>query len=1214
VLSWVPPSDRISGEIDDHRTVKLPGNRYPIARAEFDQGAAESSHPMDRMILTLQPGPEEQRALESFTQAQHDPQSPLFHKWLTPKEFTERFGVSKGDLRRVTAWLTSHGFHIDETPEGGLSVIFSGTAAQVASAFHTEIRKYQAKNEVHYANAVDPEIPEALAGVVGGVVTLHDFRREPMRTEAKPAILKPAGAPRAPEYTGGSYHYLSPSDFATIYNTSPLYSGGIDGTGQTIAIVGRTNIDVSDVRNFRSRFGLPSNDPVVVLNGTDPGILCCGEETEALLDVEWSGAVAPKATVKFVVSASTNSTDGVDLSAQYIVSHNVAPVLSVSFGLCEAWLGSSEINFYNSLWQQAAAQGQTAFVSSGDSGAAGCDWGSSSTASYGRGVNGLCSSPYCVAVGGTQFNEGGNAAQYWSSTTNSSTGASAQSYIPEVAWNESGANGGSGLWATGGGVSLVFTKPTWQTGAGVPADGMRDVPDVALTAAGHDGYLLVESGSLWSVGGTSASSPSFAGLMALVNQNDAATGGTGRQGNANTNFYPLAANQAGGGASFFHTVTGGSNTVPGVTGFAAGPGYNQATGLGSVDANILVTHWTDANGPNFTVSTDDSTLQVVAGTSATENVTVNVSGGFADEVDLSVNGLPSGVSASFESDSFPSPGSGSSVLTLAAASDAAQGTFPIQIVGTSGSQTKVATLNLAVTGPTFSLTPGQSSTSIQAGGSGSVSLATVAGTGFNSDVSFTVTGAPAGVTAGFSASTISAPGTGTTQLQLAVANSVALGSYPLVITASGGGATKSITVTLQVTAPPSCTLISYAADITTSYPYRTSFQISCTNITGGFNTPMQLSATGALSGTSVTFSSATLAPGAVGTVFIQAAANATTGTSTLTVTASGGGVTSSFTRQLTVAPPPDFTLTPSSIAVTMQQGGTIAVTISSSHQGSFSAPVAFSIRGLPSYIAASFSSTTISAPGDGSTTLTFTSDPKNNATGSFAAYVTAVGSWITKTIPVTVTITKFTGFYLSTTSNALAIQQSTSASLKLTTVLTGGFNSAIQFSIPASGAGSLPSGVTATFSPQKLAAPGAGSTTVTFNVGASVTPGTYSYTVMGTGGNKTASVPLILVVNPKPTFALQVPSTASVTRGSTGTITVQTSSTSGFKSPVSLSVSGLPKGVTAAFTPSTISSGAGQSSLKFTSTSTSAAGSTRVTVTAIGGGVTQSSTVTITIR
>ena len=326
-----------------------------------------------------------------------------------------------------------------------------------------------------------------------------------------------------------------PADWATLYDLNPLYKAGTNGAGTTIAIVGRSNINLADVSGFRSAAGLPARIPSVILVSTNPGLVA-GDQDESTLDVEWSGAVAPSATVKFVVGASTATTDGIDLSAQYVVNHAAAQVMSTSYGSCEGDMGATEMSFYNSLWQQAASEGISSLVSSGDAGAAGCFSGSSSSASN-TGVNGLCSSPYSTCVGGTEFNEGSNSAAYWSST-NGPGDSSALGYIPEVVWNESGTKGGSGLWASGGGASLHYSQPSWQKGvSGISAaNGMRAVPDVATSASAHDGYIIVENGSYYVISGTSASSPSFAGVMALVVETH---GGLG-QGNANPSLYASA--------------------------------------------------------------------------------------------------------------------------------------------------------------------------------------------------------------------------------------------------------------------------------------------------------------------------------------------------------------------------------------------------------------------------------------------------------------------------------------------------------------------------------------------------------------------------------------------------------------------------------------------------------------------------------------------------
>ncbi len=678
---FVQPRDRITSFIDDEQRVTLRGNVHPLALAQYDAGAVAPDFPMEHMLLTLLPDAAQQDALNQLLDAQHNPESPYYHQWLTPEQYGERFGVSDADTAQIIGWLQDHGMEVEEVTAGRRSIVFSGSAAQVESAFHTRIHAYKVGNDVHHANATDPEIPAALIQVVGGVVSLHDFHSEPMHASVRKA---------SPEFSSGGSYYLAPADFATIYDLAPLYQESINGSGQSVAIVARSNIKIADVRQFRTFFGLPANDPQVIVNGSDPGIWNSNEETEADLDVEWSGAVAKNATIKFVVSKSTNSSDGVDLSAQYIVNHNLAPVMSTSFGLCEVSLGSSGNKFLNSLWQQAAAQGITVFVSSGDNGAAGCDSASASTATHGRGVNGLCSTPYSVCVGGTEFNDTSNPSLYWSTFNATGTQASALSYIPETAWNESGP--GAGLWSSGGGASSVYAKPSWQAGTGVPADGKRDVPDVSLSAAGHDGYLIVQEGGLYVVGGTSAASPSFAGVMALVVQHTAA-----RQGNANTAFYSLASKQRVGGASVFHDITKGNNSVPGQAGFNATAGYDQATGLGSIDGSVLVNHWSDVSVvPAFQATPSASALSVTAGLNNSLTLNVTVSGGFDAAVAFSMTGLPSGVSAVFTPVTLPAPGSGKSVLKLTASSSAKAGVYSVTVSATSGSARQQMAISVTV--------------------------------------------------------------------------------------------------------------------------------------------------------------------------------------------------------------------------------------------------------------------------------------------------------------------------------------------------------------------------------------------------------------------------------------------------------------------------------------------------------------------------------------
>ncbi len=627
----MPSSNSRIGAIDESSLVVLRENRHPLATPANDRGEASPDLPMERMLLVLTRDPVAESALQKLIAAQQDKSSPDFHAWLTPAQFGARFGVSQADLEKLTAWLASRGFRVNRAAQGGMTIEFSGTASQVKEAFHTAIHSYVVNGEKHYANAADPQIPAALAPVVAGISTLHDFRKRPAIHVLRRASRIANTSVWQPDFTfsGGSgvEHFLAPGDFAKIYNTATLYQNGIDGSGQSVAIVARNNINLSDVQIFRIAFGLPINEPQIILDGPDPGNLGGSEETEADLDIEWSGAVAPMATIKFVVSASTNSTDGVDLSSLYIVDNNLAPVLSASFGECEQNLGAAENTFYNNLWEQAAAQGITAVISSGDSGPAGCDIDSQSTpASHGLAVNGLASTPFNIAVGGTQFNENGADSTYWS-TTNGPDQTSALGYIPEVVWNESCGDpnvcGPASLFASGGGASTLYSKPSWQAGAGVPNDGQRDLPDVSLdAAAGHDGYLLCQDGICTTnasgqlvnaelVGGTSAAAPTFAAIMALIAQKT-----NSRQGQANFVLYPLAAGQNAANCNatsppqlqcIFNDVTVGNNSVPGQTGFAATVGYDLATGWGSVNAANLASNW-----QNITFRSTVSTLHLSA--------------------------------------------------------------------------------------------------------------------------------------------------------------------------------------------------------------------------------------------------------------------------------------------------------------------------------------------------------------------------------------------------------------------------------------------------------------------------------------------------------------------------------------------------------------------------------------------------------------------------
>lgn len=700
IVSVVP---RITQAVDESQRVILKGNTHPLARAQYDRGAAPPDLPLNRMLLVLKRSPEQESALRQLLDEQQDKSSPNYHKWLTPDEFGKQFGPADQDIQVTVGWLQTHGFRIGKVARGRTVIEFSGTAAQVQEAFATPIHQYVVNGNSHWANATDPQIPAALTPVVGGVVSLNNFPRKsfskvvgPVRRFKNSGAIQPLFTFTPPGVN--TFYAVGPGDFATIYNVQALWNLNVDGTGQTIAIVGMSDINVNDVAQFRSLFGLPFNNPTVIYNGPNPGVN--GAETEALLDVEWSGAVAKGATIDYVVSEDTETTAGIDLSAIYIVDNDLAPVMSESFGLCEAALGSSGNSFFNTLWGQAAAQGITVSISAGDGGSAGCDdFNTATQAQFGLEVSGYASTPYNVAVGGTDFDQMNRWSTYWNAI-NGSTNSSAKSYIPETTWNDSCAGAGmNGCTSTtnrflfniiggSGGPSNCSTsiasggfiqcqagtqKPSWQIGPGVPNDFVRDTPDISLFASnGFRGsfYIVCESDALplgscdlnapysdfLAVGGTSASAPAFAGIMALVNQKV-----NSRQGQANYILYPLASQPGkscnsstappNSASCIFYDVTKGNNSVPCVAGsldcatgpmggsgilvnpgspsvpaWSTTPGYDLATGLGSVNVANLINNWTSSfSGTSTTLLLNGSSgaLTITHGQAVTVSIGVS---------------------------------------------------------------------------------------------------------------------------------------------------------------------------------------------------------------------------------------------------------------------------------------------------------------------------------------------------------------------------------------------------------------------------------------------------------------------------------------------------------------------------------------------------------------------------------------------------------------
>jgi uncharacterized protein (TIGR03437 family) len=637
--------NRIAGRISGSQRFTLSGHLHPLARSEYDRGPVDPSMALSRVTFVLQPSAAQKADLEQLLAQQQDPTSANYHKWLTPEEYADRFGASQDDIAKIVEWLQSQHLTVASVARARDAVAVSGTAAQIESALHTEIHVYVVNGETHYANTTEPSLPAALQGVVQAIHGLHDFRLKPRSRKMAGLGVRADGV--TPEYNSATagVHYVVPGDFVAIFDIQPLYNAGIGGAGQTIAVVGQSDIDTSHLATFRSYFGLPATNLTTTLvpNTQDPGV-SESDEQESDLDLEWSSAVAVNASLLFVYSY-----DVMD-AVQYAIDQDLAPVVSSSYGECETAATQADSATLQAWAVKGNAEGITWVAASGDSGAADC-YGSSSgpfggsSTDFVLSVDMPASIPQVTGVGGTEFNEGSGT--YWSGNNNSTTKASALSYIPETTWNDSTVNSPA---ASGGGASVFFAKPSWQTGLGVPADGARDVPDVALPASpNHDGYMVyTASGSGrqatagWQIfGGTSFGAPTFSGILTLLNNYLVKNGYQSHAGlgNVNTYLYGFAKSTP----SAFHDVTTGNNIVTATTcsgrrcaggstsiGYNAGIGYDQVTGLGSIDVYNFVTAW--HAGALLTKGTPSMTLaaspvSISAGGSATLTATLTSSNG-----------------------------------------------------------------------------------------------------------------------------------------------------------------------------------------------------------------------------------------------------------------------------------------------------------------------------------------------------------------------------------------------------------------------------------------------------------------------------------------------------------------------------------------------------------------------------------------------------------
>jgi subtilase family serine protease len=675
-----PAPRLVTMAVNNGDRVALKGSIRKGLQAATDLGPANPSLPAHHVMLVLQRADDRQAALDQYLRDVQNRQSSEFNHWLTPAQYGTRFGASADDIQSIVSWLQSQGLTIERTLTAANVIAFSGTVGQLQNAFSTSIHSVSVNGEHHLTNMTEAQLPQALAPAIKGLIGLDDFHPRSHIHEGPTAVFNPTTKRIEPDFTlydssGNSYLYLDPSDAATVYNTpnaklNPGYSGTTyDGTGVTVGVVGDSNVDMEPITNYRLAFlGETSSNvnlPNVIIDGSDPGIN--GDEVEAFLDLEVLGGIAPKAKINYYASNDSDLSAGLFSAIERAVNDNTVSILSISYGGCEASLGSSTNAFISEVYQQAAAQGITVVVSSGDSGAAGCDSSSATTATQGLAVSGLSTTPYNIAVGGTDFDV--LASSFTTYVNASSNGVApywrtALQYIPERPWNDStntndtlSSNTPYGsttnIIGGGGGKSTVYAKPTFQSGL-TPSDSARDVPDVSFLA-GNGSYgavwVICESSLLYGpncatsngaftssarfsgAGGTSAATPAFAGMLALVVQST----GT-RLGQANNVLYKLAATKY---STVFHDVTEGNISVVcskgtndcGSNGFTTGydatTGYDLASGLGSVNAAAMLANWSSGTGTGstttFSINGTSSPLTATHGSSLNLSVNVNPS-------------------------------------------------------------------------------------------------------------------------------------------------------------------------------------------------------------------------------------------------------------------------------------------------------------------------------------------------------------------------------------------------------------------------------------------------------------------------------------------------------------------------------------------------------------------------------------------------------------
>ena len=982
---------RITQGIDELDRVALGGNTHPEARPSNDHGAVANNFQMDHMLLQLKRSPEQELALQQFLDELHTKGSPNFHQWLTAQEFGEKFGLAKPDLDVVTGWLESHGFRVNVVYPSGMLIDFSGTVAQVRAAFQTEIHHLVVKGEKHLGNVSDPRIPAALAPVVAGVVSLHDFRPHAMHH------LRKANT----EFTfidafGSTNYALVPADLATIYNLNPLFSAGISGQGQTIVLIEDSDVfSASDWATFRSTFGLSSYTSASfaqVHPASPSGPNNCGapgtfppDSAEAILDAEWASASAPSAAIEMAACANTTTTFGGLIAVQNLINAGTPPpsIMSISYGQCETVNGAAANATYNSAYQQAVAEGVSVFVAAGDSGAAGCDNGVTQ-ATHGIAVNAFASTPNNVAVGGTDFSDtySGTNTAYWNSSNTPAFG-SAISYVPEIPWNDSCAGlllsnylgysptyGSTSLCndflfgpffattvAGGGGPSQCasgapstlgvvsgscagWPKPSWQSVLGNPSDGVRDTPDVSLFAA--DGLWSHYYVFCWS--------------------------DTAAQGGAACGADPSAWSGAG-GTSFASPIMAGIQAL--INQKSGGPQGNPAP----VYYQLAAAEY----GSTGNSSCNSDNGSTVAGTCIFYDVT-------SGDMDVDCVGpncyLADGAVGVLST----------SNTSFAPAYGAALGWDFATGIGTLNAANLVNNWPGSTPQPSFTLSASPSSLIFLQGAAGSSTITINPLNGFSSSVNLVASGLPSGVSASFGAN----PATATSLLTLSSTGAASIGTFPVTVTGTYGSLSSKAAITLTVNPAGDYTVSASPSSLSVVQGTNGATTITV-NPLNGFNSGVSLSASGLPGGVTAAFNPVSTTTTSALTV--TASTTAALGTFTVTITGTSGALSHFTTVSLTVTPAPNFALSVSPNSLSLARGAKVTSAITITPQNGFTGGVSLSASGLPRGVTASFSPN----PATGMSTWTLTAGSKA-AIGTFSVQIRGTFGSLTHTVTITLTV------------------------------------------------------------------------------------------------------------------------------------------------------------------------------------------------------------------